>query len=86
MAIVNTHEAKTNLSRLIDEVQQGEEIVIARGNKPMARLVSYIEKKPVRRPGYLKGKIRVADDFDAPLHLVTMDGVLSAYSELVIQV
>jgi prevent-host-death family protein len=67
MAVVNTHEAKTNLSRLIDEVQEGEEVVIARGNKPMARLVPFSTKKPVRRPGYLKGKIRVADDFDAPL-------------------
>ncbi|HEX2768902.1 MAG TPA: type II toxin-antitoxin system Phd/YefM family antitoxin [Geobacteraceae bacterium] len=67
MAVVNTHEAKTNLSRLIDEVQAGEEVVIARGNKPMARLVPYKAKRPVRRPGYLKGKIRVADDFDAPL-------------------
>ena len=56
MAVVNTHEAKTNLSRLIDEVQEGEEVVIARGNKPMARLVPYNTKRPVRIPGYLKGK------------------------------
>ncbi len=67
MAVVNTHEAKTNLSRLLDEVQEGEEVVIARGNRPMARLVPYSAKRPTRRPGYLKGKIRVADDFDAPL-------------------
>jgi prevent-host-death family protein len=67
MAVVNTHEAKTNLSRLLDEVQEGAEVVITRGNKPLARLVPYIEKSHVRRPGYLKGKIRVADDFDAPL-------------------
>jgi len=67
MTVVNTHEAKTNLSRLLDEVQEGEEIVIARGNKPMARLVPFNVKRPVRKPGYLKGKIRVADDFDAPL-------------------
>ncbi len=66
MAIVNTHEAKTNLSRLLDEVQEGEEVIIARG-KPMARLVPYREKSPIRRPGCLKGKIWVADDFDAPL-------------------
>ncbi|HEX9022271.1 MAG TPA: type II toxin-antitoxin system prevent-host-death family antitoxin [Geobacteraceae bacterium] len=67
MAVVNTHEAKTNLSRLLDEVQEGEEVVIARGNRPMARLVPYNTKRPARRPGYLKGKIRVADDFDARL-------------------
>lgn len=67
MVIINTHEAKTNLSRLLDEVQQGEDIVIARGNKPLARLVPFGGGKKVRKPGWLKGKIRVADDFDAPL-------------------
>ncbi len=67
MAVVNTHEAKTNLSRLLDDVEKGEEVVIARGNKPMARLVPFNAKRPVRNPSYLKGKIRVADDFDAPL-------------------
>jgi prevent-host-death family protein len=67
MGIVNTHEAKTNLSRLIDEVQQGAEVVIARANRPVARLVPFRDEKRARRPGYLKGKIRVAADFDAPL-------------------
>ena len=67
MAVVNTHDAKTNLSRLIDDVQEGEEVVIARGNKPMARLVPFKAKRPDRKPGYLKGEITVADDFDAPL-------------------
>jgi len=67
MTVVNTHDAKTNLSRLLDEVQKGEEVVIARGNKPMARLVPVSAKRPVRKPGYLKGKIKVAADFDAPL-------------------
>ena len=67
MGIVNTHEAKTNLSKLIDEVRQGAEIVIARSNRPVARLVPFrVEQRP-RRPGYLKGKVRVAADFDAPL-------------------
>ena len=75
MVVVNTHEAKTNLSRLLDEVQEGAEVIIARGNKPLARLVPYREKSPIRRPGYLKGKIRVADDFDAPLP----DEVLDAF-------
>jgi prevent-host-death family protein len=67
MVVVNTHEAKTNLSRLLDEVQEGEDVVIARGNRPLARLIPYRQKKVVRTPGWLKGKIRVADDFDAPL-------------------
>ena len=75
MAVVNTHEAKTNLSRLLNNVQKGEEVVIARGNKPIARLVPFGAKKPIRKPGYLKGKIRVADDFDAPLP----DEVLNAF-------
>ena len=67
MGIVNTHEAKTNLSRLIDEVRQGAEIVIARANRPVARLVPIREKPSTRKPGCLKGKVRVASDFDAPL-------------------
>jgi len=67
MGVVNTHEAKTNLSRLIDEVQQGAEIVIARANRPVARLVPFRGEQRPRRPGYLKGKVRVAADFDAPL-------------------
>ena len=67
MGIVNTHEAKTNLSKLIDEVQKGAEVVIARANRPVARLVPIREKPSIRRPGYLKGKVRVAADFDAPL-------------------
>ena len=67
MTVVNTHEAKTNLSRFLDVVQEGEEVVIARGNKPMARLVPFKAKRPDRKPGYLRGEIRIADDFDAPL-------------------
>jgi len=67
MGIVNTHEAKTNLSKLIDEVRQGAEIVIARSNRPVARLVPFRVEQRARRPGYLKGKVRVAADFDAPL-------------------
>ena len=67
MGIVNTHEAKTNLSRLIDEVQKGAEVVIARANRPVARLVPIREKPSARGPGFLKGKVRVAVDFDAPL-------------------
>lgn len=67
MTVVNTHEAKTNLSRLLDDVEKGGEVIIAKANRPVARLVPYHEAKPRRRPGFLKGKVRVADDFDAPL-------------------
>lgn len=67
MQTVNIHEAKTNFSKLIDAVGQGEEIVIAKAGKPAARLVPIEQKKAVRKPGALKGKIHIADDFDAPL-------------------
>ena len=67
MQTVNIHEAKTQFSKLIEAVSQGEEIVIARAGKPAARLVPLQAIKPVRKPGALKGKIRIADDFDAPL-------------------
>jgi prevent-host-death family protein len=63
---VNIHAAKTHLSRLLEEVSQGKTIIIARAGKPVARLVPYEEPAP-RRPGFLKGRIRIADDFDAPL-------------------
>jgi prevent-host-death family protein len=67
MTVVSTHEAKTHLSRLLDEIQNGEDIIIARGSRPVARLVPYHGKEVERRPGYLKGRIRVHEDFDAPL-------------------
>jgi len=65
---VNIHEAKTHFSRLLQRVAAGEEITIARAGVPIARLVA-IEKKPQRkRPlGMDRGKIWVAEDFDAPL-------------------
>ena len=65
MAKVNMHEAKTTLSRLVDRVAEGEEIVIARDGEPVALLSPL---KPIlRRPGRLKGRIRISADFDAPL-------------------
>jgi prevent-host-death family protein len=68
MSIVKMHEAKTQLSRLVKEVQGGGEVIISRGVRPVARLVPYfIKNEGVRKPGYLKGRIRIADDFDAPL-------------------
>ena len=64
-AQVNVHEAKTQLSRLLERVEAGEEIVIARGGKPVARLVP-LERGP-RDLGRMRGRIVVGDDFDAPL-------------------
>ena len=68
MQTFNIHDAKTQFSKLIEAVSQGEEIIIAKAGKPAARLVPIQAKKPlVRKPGSLKGKIKIAEDFDAPL-------------------
>jgi prevent-host-death family protein len=64
---VNVHEAKTHLSRLLERVERGQEIVIARAGKPVAKLVP-IDDTTTRRPiGLDKGKIWMSDDFDEPL-------------------
>ncbi|MGH2390803.1 MAG: type II toxin-antitoxin system Phd/YefM family antitoxin [Chloroflexota bacterium] len=67
MRQINIHEAKTHLSRLVDEAADGEEIVIAKAGKPGARLVALESARQPRRLGLLKDKIWIADDFDAPL-------------------
>lgn len=67
MAEVNVHEAKTHLSRLLTRVESGEEIVIARAGKPVARLVPVRRARRRRRPGRFAGQGLIADDFNAPL-------------------
>ena len=72
MKTVNIHAAKTHLSALLEEAAAGEEIIIAKAGKPMARLMPLEnlmppEKRIVRQPGGMKGKIWMSDDFDAPL-------------------
>lgn len=67
MKIVTIHQAKTNLSRLIERACAGEEIVIARGSEPVARLVPLSGKNGRRRPGILKGKLKVGAPFFEPL-------------------
>ena len=67
METVNIHQAKTQLSRLIERVGAGEEIVIAKGGKPVARLGPLAHGSKPRAPGALKGRIRIAEDFDSPL-------------------
>jgi prevent-host-death family protein len=64
---VNIHEAKTHLSRLIERVEAGEEITLARAGRPVARLVPYKRRTEARRPGLWKGRVVIAPDFDAPL-------------------
>ncbi|RTZ67035.1 MAG: type II toxin-antitoxin system prevent-host-death family antitoxin [Aquificaceae bacterium] len=67
MQQINIHEAKTHLSRLIERILEGEEIVIARHGKPVACLVPFKKRMNERIAGGLKGKIKIADDFDAPI-------------------
>ena len=65
---VTIHEAKTHLSRLIEEVTAGEEVIISKAGKPVARLVRFEEAKlPKRKLGLLKGKLAIPDDFDSPM-------------------
>lgn len=67
MTLVNIHEAKTHLSRLLARVAEGEEIVIAKSGNPIARLVA-VERRPRRRVfGQDRGLFEVPDDFDDPL-------------------
>ncbi|MGO9265416.1 MAG: type II toxin-antitoxin system Phd/YefM family antitoxin [Candidatus Binataceae bacterium] len=75
MKTVNMHEAKTHLSRLVEEAAEGTEIIIAKAGKPRARLVSCAPARKPRKLGRLKGKIWISDDFDAPLP----DEMLRAY-------
>ncbi len=68
--IINVHAAKTNLSRLIERAEAGEEIVIGRAGKPVARLVPYVAARPNRVFGALRGQLRILpgfDDFDAEI-------------------
>jgi len=65
--IVNIHEAKTHLSRLLSRVMGGEEIIIAKSGKPVARLVPFSEKPAERNPGTAAGDIILSPDFEAPL-------------------
>jgi prevent-host-death family protein len=64
---VNIHEAKTHLSRLIQRALDGEEIIIAKDNEPLVRLVVLESAGNERRIGLARGRARMTDDFDAPL-------------------
>ena len=67
MKTVNIHQAKTHLSRLVEEAAEGAEIVIAKAGRPRARLVPYREGTKPRVLGSMKGKLRIPDNFDDPL-------------------
>jgi prevent-host-death family protein len=67
MTKVNIHLAKTRLSKLVELVADGEEIVVTKAGKPIARLVAYLPKRQPRRPGIMRGKIRIKKNFNEPL-------------------
>lgn len=64
MQITNISEAKAQLSALIEKVIAGEDVIIGKAGKPVARLVRYERSRQPRQPGALKGKIHISDDFD----------------------
>jgi prevent-host-death family protein len=65
MDTFNIHEAKTHLSKLIERVAAGEDIVIAKAGRPVAKLVPFVENKKPRKAGSLKGKLWLAPDWDS---------------------
>jgi prevent-host-death family protein len=71
---VNVHEAKTHLSRLLEAVERGEDVVIARAGKPVARLVAIAPAPRRREPGAWRGQVFMADDFDE-----TPESVIAAF-------
>lgn len=69
MQIVNIHEAKIYFFKLVDSVIHGNEIIIAKSGNPVAKLVPF-SKKAQKKFGVMKGKIKIAKDFDAPLKII----------------
>jgi antitoxin (DNA-binding transcriptional repressor) of toxin-antitoxin stability system len=67
MPTVKIHHAKTNLSRLIAQACEGEEVIIARGDQPLVRLQPLREKKGQRKPGSMKGTLKIGPEFFEPL-------------------
>lgn len=67
MRTVNIHRAKTHLSRLVEEAAAGEEIIIAKAGKPVARLVPLAHLEQPRQPGALRGRVVISSDFDTAL-------------------
>ncbi|MFT3801641.1 MAG: type II toxin-antitoxin system Phd/YefM family antitoxin [Burkholderiaceae bacterium] len=75
MTAINIYEAKTRLSQLVDRAIAGEDIIVSRHGKPVARITRLESEERKVRFGVLEGRIRIADDFDAPLP----DEVLAAF-------
>jgi prevent-host-death family protein len=75
MDSINIYEAKTRLSQLVDKAAAGEDVVVSRNGKPLVRITRLEETKRPIRFGVLKGKVKIAKDFDAPLP----DDVLASF-------
>jgi prevent-host-death family protein len=67
MAVINVHDAKTNFSKLLGRVESGEEVVIAKAGKPVAKIVPLEKKIVKRKPGSAKGRIKIKPEFFVPL-------------------
>jgi len=72
-AIYNLYEAKTSLSRLVDRAASGEEIILSKAGKPLAKLVPFHRSPEPRQPGGWEGRIRISEDFDSPLPSEVLD-------------
>ncbi len=71
MTTINIHEAKTQLSSLLEQVQAGEDVIIAKAGRPIARLIRFTPpKQKIGPPGAMRNQIRIADDFDEPIDSV----------------
>ena len=71
---INIYEAKTRLSQLVEQAENGNEVIIARAGRPVARLVAFRKPAGARKPGRLKGRIRIRRTFDQPLPAGLFEG------------
>jgi prevent-host-death family protein len=76
MKVVNIHQAKTTLSQLLESAIAGEEVIISKAGKPLARLIPYQSEQKPRIPGYWNGKVKMADEFEEPLPPEILAGFL----------
>jgi prevent-host-death family protein len=81
MKIVNIHQAKTTLSQLLESALAGEDVIISKAGKPLVRLIPYWAEKKPRIPGYWQDKVKMAEDFDAPLPPEILAGFLGMDDE-----
>jgi prevent-host-death family protein len=81
MKVVNIHQAKSTLSQLLESAIAGEEVIISKAGKPLARLIPYQSEKKPRIPGYWNGRVKMADDFDDPLPPEILAGFLGMDDE-----